>query len=590
MVWCATRLVWYRSLFSLGVLSVGTLVPTVNVAQTPPPPRDTIQPIVTPQSDPNRDRFPQPAAPVQAPPQLPQPLPTPTPIETTPSTPSGVTFPVSKIEVKGSTVFKPAQFEPILKPLEGRSVSLEDLRNAADQITQLYLNGGYITSRAILVDQVIREGVVLIQVIEGSLEKIEVEGTQRLNPDYVRSRIKLGAKPPISTASLEDQLRLLKADPLFKNVEASLRPGSELGKSILVVRVQEAKLHDLNFTVDNYSPPSVGSERFGTSFAFRNLTGRGDQVAFSTYQTFTGGSSTYDLTYRLPVNAMNGTVQVRFAPNRNWVSQPPISNIFTITGKTDLYELSFRQPLIRSPKEELAVSIGFARQEGQTFINDIPFAFGLGPDITDGSSRTSVIKLGQDYVRRDSVGAWAIRSQLSIGTGLFGVTTNADPVPDGYFLSFLAQGQRVQVLNPNNLLIIQADLQLSADPLLPAQQFVIGGGQSVRGYRQNVRSGDNGFRLSIENRTTLYRDEAGLPLVQIAPFFDLGTVWNTGNNPNLLPDQTLIAAFGLGLIWQPLPGFNIRIDYAPPLIELGDRARNVQDNGFYFGVNYTPPW
>ena len=30
----------------------------------------------------------------------------------------------------------------------------------------------------------------------------------------------------------------------------------------------------------------------------------------------------------------------------------------------------------------------------------------------------------------------------------------------------------------------------------------------------------------------------------------------------------------------------LRLDYALPLIDLDDRGRNAQDDGFYFNVNY----
>ena len=43
---------------------------------------------------------------------------------------------------------------------------------------------------------------------------------------------------------------------------------------------------------------------------------------------------------------------------------------------------------------------------------------------------------------------------------------------------------------------------------------------------------------------------------------------------------------GLGLTWLPVDDFVIRLDYAVPLVDLDDRATNVQDNGFYFSVNY----
>ena len=562
------------------LLNPAALTPqTVAQAPTPPAP-----PQITPQPDPNRDRFLQPApAPVPLTPETqPSVQPTPTP---TPSTESGSqSIQVNKVEVTGSTVFSQEQLNPITKPLEGQTVTIEALREAADKITQLYLNRGDITSRAILVDQAITNGVVQIRVIEGSLERIDIEGTRRLNPEYIRSRVRLGGGTPLNTGKLEDQLRLLRADPLFSNVEASLRAGTGIGQSILVVRVTEANPFQAYINIDNYSPPSVGSERLGANVLYRNLTGRGDEISAAYNHTTTGGADTFDLNYRVPLNAMNGTIQLRTSLNRNHVTQPPFDQ-FDIKGESQLYELSYRQPLVRTPREEFALSLGFAHQNGQTFTFAGPTPFGFGPD-ENGVSRTSVLKFGQDYVRRDVSGAWSLRSLFSLGTGLLDATINPDPTPDARFFSWLGQIQRVQVLNNNNFLILQGDVQLTPNSLLPSQQFVIGGGQSLRGYRQNVRAGDNGVRLSIEDRITIQRDPAGAPTIILAPFIDAGWIWNKADNPNVLQEERFLAGTGLGLIWTPLPRLNLRLDYGIPLVPIKDRGTNAQDKGFYFSVNY----
>jgi len=534
----------------------------------------------------NEDRFPQPA-PDTTPlptedkqPIQPQPIPTP---ETTP-TEASVTIQVKKVNITGSTIFKPEKFNSIIKSVEGREVTLEDLRKIADAITQLYLDRGYITSRAVLVDQTINDGVVEIRVFEGGIEKIEVQGTKRLNPNYVRSRIALGTGQPLSTEKLENQLRLLRFDPLLENIEATLRPGTQIGKSILVVRVTENPNFRGQLGIDNFSPPSIGSERFAISGSYNNLTGNGDEISASFYRTLQGGANIYDLSYRLPINPMNGTLQLRTSINNNQVVEGAFKNL-QISGESQLYEISYRQPIVRSPKEELALSLGFAVQNGQTFLFASPRPFGLGPD-ANGSSRTRVIKFAQDYVVRDTTGAWSGRSLFSFGTGLFDGTINDDPIPDSRFFSWLAQIQRVQRINQDNLLIASAELQLTPDALLPSQQFVVGGGQSVRGFRQNARAADNGFRFSIEDRMTIGRDGSGNPLLQIAPFFDAGMVWNLDKNPNLLQSQRFIAGTGIGVLVQPLPGLNIRVDYAIPLVDLDDKGNNAQDNGLYLSVGY----
>ena len=547
-------------------------------AQNPPVPSEILQP------NPNEDRFPQPAP-------TPEPIPDseetepvqppPPPSEST-DTDSPTTL-IKKIEVIGSTVFTPEQLNAITKPFEGRSLTLKQLREVADKITQLYLERGYITSRAILVDQPIEEGIVEIRILEGSLEEIKIEGNTRLNPDYIRSRVQLGAGIPLNTADLEDQLRLLRTDPLFENIEASLRSGSQQGKSILIVRIAETDPFEGSVSIDNYSPPSVGSERLGLRLAYLNLTGNGDRIATSFYHTTRSGSDIGDISYRLPVNPMNGTIQLRTSLNRNEVVESGFS-FFDIQGESQLYEASFRQPFVRTPREEFALSLGFAYQRSKALLGDIlPVSPGAN---SEGVTTTSVIKFGQDYLRRDARGAWSLRSLFSFGTDLFNATDNPEPTPDGQFISWLGQIQRVQVLNENNLLIIGADIQLTPDTLVPSQQFVIGGGQSLRGYRQNIRAGDNGFRFSLEDRITLERDEGGIATFQLAPFFDAGLVWNDSDNPNLLPDQRFLAGVGLGIIWQPIPHLNLRLDYGVPLIDLDDRGTNAQDEGFYFSVNY----
>ncbi|HLP88091.1 MAG TPA: ShlB/FhaC/HecB family hemolysin secretion/activation protein [Nostocaceae cyanobacterium] len=502
-------------------------------------------------------------------------------------TPTVTKIEVKKIELIDSSFAGSRELQDIIKAIEGKSVSVDELTVVANQITTWYFEQGYITSRALVDEAGIKDGVVPIRVVEGTVEEVRVDPLpKRLSADYVRSRIALGLTKPFSQSKLEQQLRLLQTDPLFSKVEGSVRPGSQDGKSIVVVRVTEANPFDGVVSIDNYSPPSVGSERVGLAAVHRNLTGRGDQLALSySFTTFNSGSRLYDFNYQVPINAMNGTLQLRTSISSVKVVQPPFDTL-GISGESQLYDLTYRQPLIRSLTEEFALSLGFTVQNGQTFTFAGPLPFGIGPD-EEGNSRTRTIKFSQDYTRRDGGGAWGLRSQFNFGVDVLDATINTDPeIPDGKYFSWLLQLQRLQRLGTDSTLIAQADLQLSPDGLLPSQQFVIGGGQSVRGYRQNARAADNGFKFSLENRITLSRDANGKELIQIAPFVDLGWIWNVENNPNILQDERFIAGAGMGLLWRPLPNFNVRLDYARPLVEIEDKQNNAQDEGFYFSVGY----
>jgi hemolysin activation/secretion protein len=489
------------------------------------------------------------------------------------------TFMINQINVVGGTIFKPEELSVYTKPLEGKSVNLAELRQAVDSITKLYLSKGYVNSRAFLGNQQVVDGIVTIQILEGSIESVNVEGSPKLEK-YVRDRLSAATVQPLRGDTLEEQLRLLQTDPALEAVEASLSPGTAVGKSILTVRVKEAKTAFFGLTSDNYSPPVVGSERYGIYAGLRSSLIPGDEFFGSYNRSTSGGSNALDFLYRAPVNANNGTIQLRVAPSWYKITDKEIGNIFDIEGNSQLYDLSFRQPLVRTFRNEFALSLGFGLQNGNTNVG--------GTNLFDTNNRVRVLRFGQDLIARDTQGLWSARSNFNFGLDIFDATDNPSPLADGQFFSWTGQLQRIQRFNANNVLIGQFDVQLSPDALLPSQQFIYGGGQSVRGYRQNARFGDNGLRFSLENRTVVLRDAKGNATVQVAPFFDMGSVWNVSDNPVASPRQKFLAGAGLGLILQPIKGLNMRFDYAIPFTKADEKNDNLQDSAFYFSLGYQP--
>ncbi|NET54906.1 MAG: ShlB/FhaC/HecB family hemolysin secretion/activation protein [Symploca sp. SIO2E6] len=534
-------------------------------------------------TNPNQD-FLQPIEPITPPPDE-EPL-FPQPEESTPpELPDSTSFPIERINVEGSTVFTPADFAPLIEPLTGQNVTLNQLRGVADAITQLYLEQGYINSRALLKEQTITDGVATIEVIEGTITEIEITGQQRFRTNYFTSRLNRGIHTPLNVNQLEDQLRLLQINPLIEDLEVDLEPAEDTGESILRLNVEEASPWFGSAFIDNYSAASVGSERFGLSGGYRNLIGVGDVFTATGTRSFTGGSTIFDFNYLIPFNALDGTIQLRTTIDRNEVTQSPFDEL-GIEGESETYEISVRQPIKRSFTEEFALSVGLNHRDGQTFLFDnVGTAFGSGAE-ADGTTRTTVLSFGQDYLRRDRLGAWVLRSQFNFGVDLLDATINPDPIPDGRFFNWNGQIQRIHQLTPQQLLIVQGNIQLSPDSLLGAQRFTIGGGQTLRGYRQGARSGDNGWRLSVEDRITLIQAQPGISLLQIAPFFDLGTVWNNPSNPDQIANEHVLAGLGTGIIYSPIEDLTMRIDFTIPLVDLSDRSTNIQDDGIYFSINY----
>ena len=465
------------------------------------------------------------------------------------------------------------------------------LREIKQTINKMFIQNGYLTSRVSKLD--FQDGVLTIQIIEGEVGEIFIENESDLSlrPSFIRDRIGLGTLSPLNINVLEGQLKLLDGDPLLENLEASLRPTGKAGKTDVNVRVKEARPFVLKFISDNHSPPSIGSFRFGVGLGLRNLTGFGEQWDGSYFQSTTSGAKLFDGALKVPLNALNGTLEFRGARYWTKFTQSDFKDL-DIKGDKDLYALRYRQPVIRTFTNEVALSLGFTYQKGQTFIfEDIATPFGIGPE-PNGVSRTSVIQFGQEYIHRLARSVWVIQSQLNFGTSLFNTTRNPKPIPDGKFFSWLGQIQVAQKIGNDHLWVTQGGLQLTPDGLLASEQFVIGGVYSVRGYRQNARIGDQGFRLSTEDRIAIFRDGVGKPWLQVIPFIDMGKTWNVSDNPNPQSDQRFLIGAGLGLLLEPsiepLRDFKIRVDYGFPFIDLDDKGDNIQDKGLYFSVSYQP--
>lgn len=134
--------------------------------------------------------------------------------------------------------------------------------------------------------------------------------------------------------------------------------------------------------------------------------------------------------------------------------------------------------------------------------------------------------------------------------------------------------------------MLRSDLQLSTRALVPLEQFSLGGAQSVRGYRQDLYLIDNGFFASAEVRFPLLRVEQVRGVLQVAPFVDLGVGWNSSGYRN--PNRNTLVGIGVGLQWQMSNKFTARVDYGVPLVDVNSGDRTLQEQGFYFSVNFSP--
>ena len=158
-------------------------------------------------------------------------------------------------------------------------------------------------------------------------------------------------------------------------------------------------------------------------------------------------------------------------------------------------------------------------------------------------------------------------------------------MPDSNFFVWRGQGQYLRELAPDTLFLFRTDLQIAGRPLVPLEQFTLGGAESVRGYRQDLIVSDSGFFASGEIRIPIARIPQWQGLLQVTPFVDVGTTWNI-NGDNF--DPSTLVSTGLGLYWQQGKYFNLRFMWGIPLVPTDTQKTNWQENGLYFSVYWRP--
>lgn len=504
---------------------------------------------------------------------------------------------VKEFAFEGISVFTPDKLDKVVEEAVGKSkvngcweLSFAQVLEVRSAVIQHYLNEDYRAVFAYIPEgqKVAREGAIItIKVLEGEVEEIQVSSSGGLSSDYVGGRLAVSTRGLLNQERLLEALRKLQRDPLIEKIEAEISQGSEQGKVILNVKVQESQQFNVQGRIDNNRNSSVGSFRSGVVVEDSSLLGQGDSLSLSYYKT--DGSDDYGVNYVVPFNPYNGTIGFSFRSGEGEVIDPLFEKLDLLSDYRS-YELTLRQPIYArafpNSSNELAVGLTFSRQESETSILGVNFPLSAGAD-EEGRTRISALRFFQEWIYRDNEQVVFLRSQFNFGVDWFGATlkddafASSEETPDSEFFSWQGYGQWSKRLGAN-LLLLRGSAQLSSDPLVAFEQFSLGGQGTVRGYGQDARLTDNGVFASAEMQFPIYSFFEGEGVLSVAPFVDFGRVWNSKGRSSFTP-RTL-ASVGLGLQLELQDRLRARLDYGLPLIEVESRERTLQENGVYFSV------
>lgn len=487
---------------------------------------------------------------------------------------------VKNIDVAGSTVFSAAELDQLTAPYVNREVSTEDLEELRRALTLLYVNKGYANSGAVIPDQTVTNGVITIQIIEGILSDIRIEGNRWFQSSYLRKRLALAAGPPFNMHPLRDRMQILLQDQRLERLNAELKPGAKPGEALLDVTVQETTPIKAWLEFNNYQSPVVGAERGLAGIAHKNLTGHGD-AAFFTYGRSRGVDPLIDTSYSLPLNAYDTSISFGYRRNDFQVVQVPFEPL-DIGSKSEIFMLGLRQPIFRTLTDEVVLSVTGERLFNKTTLLGEPFDFVGG--YQNGVAVVSALRFGQEWTRRTADSVIAVQSRFSLGLDVLGATMNSGQAADSRFFSWLGQAHWVQRFDSTGIELINlVNLQVANDRLFPLEQFAIGGRYSVRGYREYTLIRDNAVVYSLETRLPLLTSKTGYVILHLVPFIDVGHGWNAKEGAS---GPETLASIGVGLRWNIMNRANANIYWGHRLndVPIPPPGGNLQDHGIHVQV------
>lgn len=477
-------------------------------------------------------------------PRAPIPLATPSPSALKVDKPTSGTVPeggptvkLSAVAIQGNTAFSTPALQALLADALGRELTFADLSRLADRLTRHYRDAGYLVARAYLPAQQLKDGVLDIAVLEGTLGQVALNNTAALKPSALAALQQLPLNSPVQSSSL-DQTLLTLADLPGTLIQSTLRPGQALGASDLLVEVSRTRRFEGSVDLDNFGSLYTGEYRVGSSLYWNNPLDRGDQLSLRV-QASNDQLRYGRLAYQLPL----GTHATRLGAAVSNMSYGLGKDFQALdaSGSARVASVYLRQGLLRSVPANWYGQLQFD-------LKSLRDEVGSTDTTTRQHLRNLVIGINGDW--RDGLGGGAgnaLQSTVTVGRlSMDAASTALDAASArsvGSFMKLELALQRAQALTQGLSLALNLRGQVADQNLPSVEKLSLGGSQGVRAYPQGEALGDSGWLASAELRWNL------APGWQLQAFGDAGGV-RTNQQPWLDDsNHRRLAGVGLGGSW-----------------------------------------
>lgn len=437
-----------------------------------------------------------------------------------------VRFTMNGVQIDGMTVFSQQDVMGVFNPYLSTEVTLADIYKMANTLMRKYRARGYILTQVVVPAQRIRDGLPKLQVVEGFIDEITIEGNPRGGLEMIRKYARnIGASDPLNVADLERYLLLINDLPGIEARSVLSPSTTTAGAANLKILVNQDRYFVLA-QMDNRGSRYLGPIQTSVIGQGNSMLGQHEALgvqllaAPDDWAEMTYGS----IYYNQPVGDEGTTIETSVS----LTNTEPGFNLtqFDVEGESLNVEVKARHPFIRSRTKNASGYVQFSYANINREDN-LPT-----PEVKD---RIRALRLGGTFENTDNVfgdrfiGVNVINVEASQGLSVFGPTNTANPTRargSDTFTKVELEVTRLQRLSQQVELYLGLSGQKSATTLLASEEFGIGGERYGRAYDNSELVGEDGLIGQIELRYTPDWEAKWVDGYQLYAFYDLGRVWN----------------------------------------------------------------
>ncbi|MCY0772588.1 ShlB/FhaC/HecB family hemolysin secretion/activation protein [Enterobacter pasteurii] len=397
----------------------------------------------------------------------------------------GPCFFISRIELSGATLLSPSAKKRLVAPWLNQCLDIARLNTLTNAVSDWYISRGYITSRAFLTEQDLSGGVLRLAVLEGKLQQIRLEGVpaRTLTMTFPGLEGKILNLRDIEQGM--EQLNRVRQRP----VEIEILPGDRQGYSVVNLTASPEFPLSGSASFDNSGQKSTGTGQLSGALYGNNLLGLADKwfVSGGRSSDFSNSHDAQNFAAGISVPYGYGLLDYSYSWSNYLSTIDNNGYLWRSTGDTETHRLNGSWVLFRNGDIKTGVSAGITHRINHNYLDDVLLA--------TSSRKLSSFSLGLNHTQKIASGVATLNPTFTQGVPWFGAEDDNDKhgdVPKAEFRKWSVNGSFQRPVADRLWWLTSVYFQWSPDRLYGSERLTLGGEASVRGFKEQYISGDNG--------------------------------------------------------------------------------------------------